>query len=46
MTYAALNIVVTLKCGLESCSGQLEMVQVDRTHTSSYSSSIVTMAIF
>ena len=45
MTYSASNIDVTLKCELKSFSNSLKMAPFDRSHTSSYSSSIVNMAV-
>jgi len=45
MTYSASNIGVTLKSELGGRSRSLKMASFDRPHKSSYSSSIVTMAV-
>jgi len=37
---------VTLKTGLQFVQGRLQMAPCDRSHTSSYSPSIVTMALY
>jgi len=43
--YLASKSGVTLKTGVRVCSKSLEMTTFDRSNTSSYSPSIVTMAI-
>ena len=45
MPQSASNIVVTLKCELGSLKVIGNIATFDRSHTSSYSSSIVTMAV-